>query len=116
MGLSAGELDREIVIQTASVIRDANTGAAAPDWDNPSEATIWAKWLPGSTRESFLAQRQVGSYIDGVYQVYDLDTRPDPDTSRIVGHDGRTYDLKPLVEIGRGEGLLLPVVARGESA
>lgn len=113
--MNAGELDREIVLVTATVTTDPVTGATGPDWSGASQQTVWAQWLPGSTREGFQAQRQIGSYIDGVYKVYDLDPRPSPDTTRIVGHDGRTYDLKPVIEDGRGEALLLPVVARGET-
>lgn len=114
--LDVGDLDREITLQTASVTQNATTGASGPDWNAATEETIWAQWLPGTTRESFVAQRQIGAYIDGIYRVHDLETRPNPETTRIVGHDGRTYDLKGVIEDGLFDGLQLVVVARGEAA
>lgn len=110
-GLNAGRLDREITLQTATVLTDDTTGQAITSWDD--EETIWAEWLPSGTRE-FWQTRQIHSEIEGVYKTYYRDD-VFPETSRIVGHDGRTYDVKPPIEIGRQEGLLIPVVARGET-
>ena len=114
MGINAGNLDREIILQTATKTQDSSTGEELIDWDDVQE-TIWAQWLPAGTRESWQAQQRLGSYIDGVYRIYDRTPRPTPESSRIIGHDGRTYDVKPVIEIGRGEGLEIPVVARGEA-
>lgn len=113
--INAGDLDREIVLQTATKTQDTSSGEEVIDWDAVSEM-IWAQWLPAGTREAWQAQQRLASYIDGVYRIYDRSPRPTPEGSRIIGHDGRTYDVKPVIEIGRGEGLDVPVVARGEAA
>jgi len=111
-GLSAGALDREITLQTATVSTDDTTGQEVQSWDD--EETIWAQWLPGSARELWQA-RQIDATIEGGYVVYDMSSRPTPEVNRIIGHDGRTYDLKGVTEMGRGEGLLLAVAARAEA-
>lgn len=111
-GLTAGDLDRRITIRTAQPVT-SESGETVMDWAHAVETTIWAQWLPGSTREAYLAQRQLGSYIEGVYRIYH-GAEFLADRTRIIGHDGRTYDTKPLVEMGRGDGWLVPVIARGE--
>ncbi len=109
--MNAGQLDREIVIQTAPQILDSS-GFQSFDWDNATSVTLWAEWLPAGTREAWHAQSRLGAYVDGVFRIYDIDPRPDPATTRIL-MDERVYDTKPYVEIGdRAEGLEIPVVAR----
>lgn len=108
--MDAGAMDREIVLQTATAVQ-SRSGDPVVTWGG--DVTIWAQWLPGGTREAWQAQQRLGSYVDGVFRIYDMDPRPTPDASRIV-FDGRTFDVKPYIEIGRGEGLDIPVVARGE--
>jgi head-tail adaptor len=111
MGLEPGDLDRRIVVQTATRSRDETTGEEILTWGE--DDTVWAQWLPGSAREIWQA-RQIDATIEGGYKVYDLPTRPTPDGSRIVGHDDRLYDVKGVTELGRGEGLLIAVAARAE--
>ncbi len=103
-------MDREIVLQTATAVQSAS-GDPVVTWGD--DVTIWAQWMPGGTREAWQAQQRLGSYVDGVFGIYDMETRPTPDATRIL-FDGRVFDVKPYIEIGRGEGLLIPVVARGE--
>lgn len=112
MGLNIGQMDREIILQTATKTQDTASGEEVIDWDSVSE-TIWAQWLPAGTREAWQAQQRLASYVDGVFRIYDRSPRPTPESSRIV-FEGRAYDVKPVIEIGRGEGLDVPVVARGE--
>lgn len=112
MGLNAGDLDREIVLQTAPVVQ-SDSGEESFDWDNAVDATVWAQWFPGGTTETWRAQRRLGSYVEGVFHIYDLSPRPTPNNTRIR-FDGRLFDIKPYMEIGRGEGLEIPVVASGE--
>jgi head-tail adaptor len=107
--LDAGLLDRQIILQTATVSEDTNTGQDVLTWDD--DLTIWARWLPGTARETWLAS-QIDATIEGIYQTYDISPRPTPDVSQIIGHDGRTYDVKGVTEIGRGEGLLIAVAAK----
>lgn len=110
--LNAGDLDREIVIQTAPVVQSAS-GEEVFDWAHAVESTVWAQWLAAGTKEAWQAQQRLGSYVDGVFQIYEIDPRPTPNNTRIL-FDGRVFDIKPYIEIGRGEGLLIAAVARGE--
>lgn len=115
-GLSSGELDSEITLQIAVRSQDPVTNQDVVDWV-VDEADVPAQWLPGGTREAWNAQQRIASYVDGVYRIRDRSPRPTPDGSRIIGHDGRTYDVKPYIEdiaFSRDEALLIPVVARGE--
>jgi head-tail adaptor len=109
-GLDAGALDREIVLQTATAVQ-SSSGDPVITWGG--DETIWAQWFPGGTREAWQAQQRLGSYVDGVFRIYDRSPRPTPDATRIL-FDGLVFDVKPVIEIGRGEGLDVPVVARGE--
>ncbi len=108
--LNAGDLDRLITLQTATKTQDEDSGAEVIDW-TIGAVDIWAKWLPRGTSEVWKAQQGLEAFIDGVFQIYDISPRPKANTSRIVW-EGTTYDIKPPVEIGRGEGLEIPVVAR----
>lgn len=110
--IEAGLLDREIVIQTATTSTDPTTGQDVIAWSEG--VRVWAQWLPTGTRETWQA-RQIDATVEGVYKVYDLDPRPTPDASQILGHDGRTYDVQGVIEIGRGEGLLIAVVAKADA-
>lgn len=112
MALSAGRLDREIVLQTARTVQ-SDSGEVTVDWAHATSRAVWAQWFPTGTRETSRFQRE-GSYIDGVLRVYDLSPRPTPEASRIV-FDGRLFDLQGVTELGRGEGLDLLVVAHGEA-
>jgi head-tail adaptor len=111
-GLSAGLLDREIVLQTAATVQ-SDSGEVTYDWDRASSRHLFAAWFPKGTRETFRYQRE-GSYIDGVFRVYEITPRPTPESSRIV-FEGRVFDLQGVTELGRGEGLDLVVVAHGEA-
>jgi hypothetical protein len=110
-GLSAGALDREVTLLVATKTQNAETGEEVLTWS--TEDVIWAQWLPVGTRETFHAQQRLGGYVDGIFRIYDRTPRPMPDTHRIV-FDGKTFDLKPYIEIGRGEGLDIPATAHGE--
>lgn len=110
MGLNAGEMDREITLQTATVTQNSSTGEALTDWTAVEEETIWAQWLPAGSREAWQAQQRLAAYVDGVFRIYYRD-EPDPALNRIV-FDGKTYDIKGAIEIERREGWEIPVVAR----
>lgn len=110
MPLSAGLLDREIDLQTATTSTDADSGQEYQTW---SGDTVWAQWIPASAREAWRA-RQINSEIAGLFRIYDRSPRPAPNTTQVV-FEGKTYDVTGVTEIGRGEGLELEVVARAES-
>ena len=112
MGFDAGLLDRRITLQTAAPVQSAS-GEQTFDWAHAVSQDLWAQWLPAGTREAWQAQERLASYVDGVFRMYDLAPRPAPEACRIL-FDGRVFDIKPYIEIGRREGLEIPVVARGE--
>lgn len=107
--MDPGRMDREIVLQTATKSQDED-GTELLTW---SSETIWAQWLPGGTKEAYRAQQWLGSDVEGVFRIYDRTPRPTPDATRIL-FDGRIFDVGAYTEIGRGEGLELPVKAHGE--
>lgn len=111
-GLSAGWLDRDIVLQTATRLQ-SESGEVSYDWDHATSVTLAAQWVSSGSREGFYALRQIESTITGAYKIQYCD-EPMPHETRIIGHDGRIYDVLPAVEIGRQEGWLVPVIARGE--
>lgn len=112
-GLNAGDLDREIVLQTKTVTTNPKTGEQVETWDqNP--VTIWANWDPSSSREIFAAQNRQAAYVDGVFRIYWREPRPMPERNRIV-FDGTVYDIRPAIEVGRREFWDLPAVARAEA-
>jgi SPP1 family predicted phage head-tail adaptor len=111
VGVNAGQMDREISLETATKTQDPSSGEEIITW---AGEIIWARWLPAGTREAWQAQQRLSAFVDGVFHIYDKSPRPTPEGSRVV-FDGRIYDVKGVVEIGRGEGLELDVVARGET-
>jgi len=113
--MNAGDLDREIILQTATATQDAETGEQILDWTTATAETIWAAWRPTTARELAAAQQQrLGAYIDGRFRIYDKTPRPSPERNRVY-FDGRIFDLRGVKEIGRGEGLELEAAARGEA-
>lgn len=110
--VASGRMDRRIILQTASLVQ-GDGGFPSMDWDHATSMALWAEWLPAGTSEAWQAQDRLGSYIDGVFRIYDLNPRPAPDNTRIL-FQGRIFDTKPWIELGRGVGLDIPVVARSE--
>lgn len=109
MGLNAGDCDREIVLKFATKTQDTATGEEVIDWDALDE-TIWAEWFPAGTRETWQAQQRLEGVVDGVLRIYYRDDI-DPASTRIE-FDGKVFDVRPPVELGRQDGLDIPVSAR----
>lgn len=111
MGLNAGSLDRRIVIQRASLARDAMNSQVAT-W-NPI-ATVWAKAEPIQDGERLragetLASKKYRFTIRWAVTVSQVDPR-----DRVV-FEGRTYDVNGVKEIGRRVGLEITATARAET-
>ncbi len=106
--MEAGELDREIEIQTAEQIVDTG-GFPSLDWDNATSETVWATWFPAGTTEVYKASQRQEGLIDGLFRMYWRDDI-DPASTRIVW-DGKTFDVLPPIEGGRQEWLDVPVKA-----
>lgn len=109
--MPSGVLNRTILLRTYTKTQSETTGEEIRTPDDG--VALPAQWLPGNTREGYQAQQRLGSYIDGVFRIRDR-ARPEPDANDIVW-EGRTYDLKPAIEVGFHEGWEIPVVARGET-
>lgn len=109
MPLNAGRLDRVITLQFATSAQSAS-GEESVDWDAVTAETVMAQWLPAGTKESWQAQQRLEGTIEGVYRIYWRDDI-DPATTRIVDENGRIFDVRPPIEIGRREGLDIPVTA-----
>jgi hypothetical protein len=111
--VASGRMDRQIVLQRSGTVQDAQTGQDVLEWT--SSASIAAEWLPSTATEVWQGKQGIHAEVDGAYCIYDQQPRPTPDAARIVGHDGRLYDIKGVIEIGRGVGLMVFVIAKGEA-
>lgn len=111
--MASGRMDRQIVLQLADRGQDGDGGELLI-WppDGGTEQTLYAEWLPAGTTEVFRAQQRLQSYVEGIFRIHWRDDVT-PEASRILW-DGRTFDLKPAIEIGRRRGLEIPVTAHGE--
>lgn len=108
---AVGKLDREILLQTATVELDPDTNEQIRTW---SDEIIHAEWVPARTQELWRGELRQASYIDGTFKIHYREPRPSPESHQVV-FDGRTYDIHGVTEIARKRGLELSVVARGET-
>jgi head-tail adaptor len=106
MPLNAGKLNRVLTLQFATPMQSAS-GEETLDWSRTE--TVMGQWLPAGTKEAWQAQQRLEGTIEGVFQVYWRDDI-DPATTRIAC-EGKTYDIRPPIEIGLHEGLQIPVTA-----
>lgn len=114
-GINAGDLDREITLITGVKTQDAGTGEEVITWDAdaPDAArVVWAEWLPAGSREAWQAQNRLEAIVGGVYKIYACSPAPTAAGTRIVDDQGRMFDVQGVIEIGRGDGYELAVVAR----
>lgn len=111
-GPGAGKLDREITIQRAPLIQ-SDSGESRLDWEHATEEVVWAEWVPQRSLESYFANDRIASHVTGFFRMYDMAQRPTPDATRILW-DGRIFDVRPYVEVGRSDWLEVAVEARGE--
>jgi hypothetical protein len=109
-----GQQNRRIQLQTAAVVQTPS-GETILDWAHATTETVNAAWLPAGTVETAITEAHVRSFIEGVYRIGWREPGPAPENTRIVGHRGHLYDLKPPIEIGYRAGWDLPVVSHGET-
>lgn len=95
--MRAGELDRKIVIQSATETRDAY-GAVTYTWGTFAE--VWAKKKDLRGDEYFAAQ-QVNAKIDAIFTIRWLSGLLE--TMRI-SYDSKIWDIRNINELGRREG------------
>lgn len=102
---AAGQFDRRIVIERASVVVDGY-GQPVETW--APHATVWASVRPMRGQEQFEAQREHATIDTRIHIRHRSDLEV---TDRVVA-EGITYDIVALLEIGRRE--VLEIIARGE--
>lgn len=110
IGLRAGELDRRITLQRATVTRDGLNNPVEAWGDH---ATVWAKYEPVSDGEKFRAGErasEIGARFTIRYssQVADLSPK-----DRLI-FAGRAYAITRVKEVGRRVALELTVVGRDD--
>lgn len=108
--LAAGSLDRRIVIERATLIRDA-MNEQVETWT--PLATVWASATPVRDGERF-ADGEVRSLITMRFQVRWSNAVANLDERDRLRFDGRTYDIHGVKEIGRRVGLEISAAARSE--
>lgn len=105
----AGLRDRQIIIQRATITRDAHN-EEVKTWATLATRLASVKPAPGTERfqsgetAAEAPMRFVFLWESGLVRV----------TDRLLHEDGRTYEVKSVVEIGRREGLEVLAVARAE--
>ena len=109
-GLDAGTLDRRVVIQRATITRDA-MGEQVETWG--ALATVWASATPVRDGERF-ADGEVRSLITMRFQVRWSPQVASLDERDRLLFDGRTYDIHGVKETGRRVGLEISAAARSE--
>lgn len=104
--MAVGQMDRWIVLQ---FMADRQSASGEPSLEVDRSETIAAQWLPASTKEAWQAGERLQATVDGVFVIHWRDDI-DSEMTQIVFED-KTYDLKPPIEIGRRQGLQIPVTA-----
>ena len=106
--MNAGKMDRRITLQRKSSSQDS-FGEAIDTWADIS--TVWAEVVPVSGNERFVSQ-QVIAEADTLFKIRYMSGLTPLD--RVV-YDGRTYDVKGVIEIGRRrEGMQISAMTRAE--
>ena len=101
------QLDRRILIQNRTVVRDA-LGGEIVTWVD--FATLWATVRRTGAREQYLSgsNREQAS----VNAVFRIRYRSDLDATMRVIHDGSPYDILGVEEVGRKRHLDITAQAR----
>lgn len=108
--MQAGRLDRRVTLQRATLGVDAfnETTEAWADL-----ATLWAEAAPVSDRERFVAA-EIAAEITHRFRIRRAAAWADLGPADRLLFEGRTYDIRAVKEIGRGEGLEITAAARAE--
>lgn len=105
--MKAGDLDRRITVERASVATD-NYGGETRTW--AALGTVWAQVLPISDGERWRAG-EVAAHVTTRFRIrWGLGVTV---RDRIV-YEGRAYDIAGVKEIGRREGQEITASARAE--
>jgi len=108
--MQAGQIDRRITIQRATVAQDA-TGQEVSSWSNL--ATVWAGKQDVSDTER-IASAEVQATITTRFQIRWSSAVADVNPKDRLIYAGKTYDISAVKEICRREGLELSAAARAD--
>lgn len=108
--MQAGNLDRRITLQRATVTRD-EYNAEVSTW--ATLATVAASYEPIKDGERFRAGERAADMSTRFQVRYSSDVSGLTAEDRLI-FEGRTYEIEHVKEIGRREGLELTTVARGD--
>jgi len=96
--MQIGKLDRRVTIESVTLAADGY-GGQVETW--ALLATVWAQVVPLTGRELFQAQ-QVNAEAEARFRIR---WRSDVTPKMRIKHDGDTYEVLYVAEIGRREGL-----------
>lgn len=106
--LPAGDLDRRIVIQRATITYD---GLNNPQQSWATLATVWASKLDLYDSER-LAAKEVGADMTTRFQIRYSTTVSGVNPKDRLTYAGKTYSIVNVKEIGREQGLEITANAR----
>jgi len=109
-GLAAGDLDRRIIIQRATVTKGTHN-ADVETWI--VLARVWAGKKDVSDRER-VAAAEVAAEITTRFVIRWSSVVEDVGPRDRVVYDGRIYDISAVKEIGRRDGLEISAAARAD--
>ena len=102
--MNAGKLDRRVEIRSQTLSQD-NAGQPIPT--TVLVATVWAHAEQLRGREPFQGDQFNAQQL----AVFQIRWRSDIDETMTITHDGETYDIQSIREIGRREGLEISALA-----
>lgn len=96
--MNAGELDRRVEIQRATITRD--------DWNTPVEtwATIATTWASKRDRHE-TEINELNQTVTFTRTLWKIRYRADISTTDVLVYGAETYDITGIKELGRQEGL-----------
>lgn len=97
--MQAGKLDRRITIQEPVISQDDYGEPVVTGWADV--ATVWAQVVPVSGREYFDATAVRAEKTTR----FRIRWRSGLTEAMRIVYDGRNYDIRSIVELGRREGL-----------
>lgn len=95
--MRAGPLDRRIVIQSRTMTQNAS-GAMVESWG--TFATVWAQ-KTDLRGDEFFAARGTHAEVTTRFRIRNLGGLKH---EMRISHDGNTYDILGIAELGRGDG------------
>jgi len=108
--MRAGELNRSIVIQAATVAQN-DFGEDVETWIKiHTDTTLPAKFMPQRGDERFTAQQ----VVDKAVAVFKIRWRDDVTVENRIVYDGHDWDIHDVRPLGNREGLEIDASARAE--